>query len=85
MRSLMVTTTRQLATVISTGNSRFDKSVPGKCRELDVYAWIVASRDVVVECAREGDGLAKSPRFGTADTDLMQDVIQLRMATVTIG
>ena len=66
----MVTTTRQLA--------KYPQGIQGPTRAYresvgspwDVYAWIVASRDVVVECAREGDGLAKSPRFGTADTDL---------------
>jgi hypothetical protein len=70
MRSLMATTTRQLATVMS-ANSRFDMSGPGKCSGL--RGWIVASQVVVVVCAREGVGLAESPSLGTADEDLVKD------------
>jgi hypothetical protein len=67
-------TTRQLATVMPAGNSRFDMSGPGKCGvHRDVYTRIVFYRVVVVVCAREGDVLAQRPFLGTADGDSVKD------------
>jgi hypothetical protein len=52
-KSLIATTTRQLATVMSAGSARFDTVDRGKCRELRVNARIVDARVVVIVCARK--------------------------------
>jgi hypothetical protein len=59
---------RQLATAMSAGNTRFDMNDPGTEGSENVYAWIVASRVVVVVRAREGKRSAERPRFGAAGT-----------------
>jgi hypothetical protein len=60
--SLMAMTTRQLATVLPAGSSRYI-SRREKCSELRRYIYLNRSfpgrRLVVIVCAREGDGLAE--------------------------
>lgn len=76
MRSLMSTTTRQLATVMSAGNAKVqhERTGPESVRNSwDVYAWIISSQGVVVVCTRAGDGLTERPCFGTTNEDLVQD------------